>query len=93
MELFVEMGIRGASVIESSSMGRMLSQVPLFADFINFLGGRGEYHRTILAMVPVEEIDALITHIEEVTGDLTKHTGALILVLDIAFMKGSLEAI
>ncbi|RKZ30241.1 hypothetical protein DRQ36_06225 [bacterium] len=93
MELFVEMGIKGASVIESDSMGRMLSQVPLFADFINFLGRKREYHRTIYAIAPTEEVATLIERIEEITGDLDKHTGAMVLVLDIAMVKGSLEAI
>lgn len=93
IELFVEIGLRGASVIESSSMGRMLSRVPLFADFINFLGSQGDYHRTIITTIPADEVEDIVARIESVTGDLDKHSGAMVMVLDVPFMKGSLEAI
>jgi len=93
IELFVEMGIRGASIIESTSLGRMLAGVPLFADFINFLGTTGDYHRTIITTIPADEIDEIVTRIETVTGDLDKHTGTMLFVLDVPYMKGSLEAI
>lgn len=93
IELFIELGLRGASVIESSSMGRMLSRVPLFADFINFLGSEGDYHRTIITTIPADEVDEIISKIEAVTGDLEKHSGAMLMVLDAPIIKGSLESI
>lgn len=93
IELFVELGLRGASVIESTSMGRMLSKIPLFADFINFLGSQGDYHRTILTTIPADEADDIVAKIEAITGDLDKHSGAMLMILDVPFMKGSLEAI
>ncbi len=93
IELFVELGLRGAAVIESTSMGRMLSRVPLFADFINFLGSQGDYHRTIITTIPADEVEDIVAKIETITGDLNKHSGAMVMVLDVPFMKGSLEAI
>ena len=93
MELFVEMGIRGAAVIESHSMGTILTTVPLFASFMNFLGSQEEYHRTIFAVVPEAQLQRVVDAIEEITGDLEKHSGALILALDISVMRGSLQSI
>ena len=37
INLFIEKGIRGASVLESNGIHNMLSQAPLFSDFISFL--------------------------------------------------------
>jgi len=93
IELFVELGIRGASVIESDGMGKILSNVPLFADFINFLGQKRAYHRTIFALIPADDIDDIISRIENITGDMDKYAGSMALVMDIGFVKGSLEAI
>ncbi len=91
LEIFVEMGIRGASVMVSEGMGSLLSNVPLFTSFINFLGGEEEYHRTLFAIMPEKQVPRLVEEVEEITGDLDKHTGVMIMALDIAMMKGSLE--
>lgn len=91
MEVFVEMGIPGAAVLESQGAGNILTKVPLFASFINFLGARGTYHRTVFVLVPENLINRLIDNIEGITGDLDKHTGTMILVLDVSLVKGSLQ--
>lgn len=93
MELFIEMGIRGASVIESDGMAKILSTVPLFASFINFLGGKESYHRTIFSVVPAKQLSRLVTAVEAITGDMDTHTGAMALAMDIAMIKGSLQTI
>jgi PTS system nitrogen regulatory IIA component len=93
MELFVEMGIKGVSVIESNGMGKILTSVPLFASFINFLGGAEGYHRTIFTIVPAQQLSRIVSAVEEITGDMDKRTGALALALDISMIKGSLQTI
>jgi len=93
MEVFVEMGIPGASILESQSAGNILTQVPLFASFINFLGSHGSYHRTVFALVPENMVNSLIDNIEGITGDLDKRSGTMVLVLDASLIKGSLQAI
>ncbi|MEA1929152.1 MAG: PTS sugar transporter subunit IIA [Candidatus Auribacterota bacterium] len=93
MEVFVEMGIPGATVIESQGAGKILTQVPLFASFINFLGEQGAYHRTIFALVPEDLVNRLIDNIEGITGDLNKRTGTMVLVLDAPLIKGSLQGV
>ncbi len=93
MQIFLEMGIRGASVLETKGMGQILTNVPLFASFMNFLGGQEEFHRTIFAIVPDAQLPRLIDAIEERTGDLDNHTGAMATALDISLLKGSMEAI
>ncbi len=93
MELFVEFEIIGASVTQSEGMSTVLTKVPLFAEYINFLGQRSKYHKTIWAVVPVDEIEPLVQRVEEITGDMDKHIGTMILTMDISFMKGSMETV
>jgi PTS system nitrogen regulatory IIA component len=91
LEFFIEIGIKGATAIESKDMSRLLSDVPLFADFLNFLGKRNEYTKTIFTVIHEDEISMILEGIEEITGDLDSHTGAMVMVLDLFMVKGSLE--
>lgn len=91
LELFLERGIRGVNVIESAGIKDRLSNIPLFSDFLNFLGERSDVSKTIMAVVPESELDSVINGVEEIMGDLDKHTGAMVMALDIPFVKGTLE--
>lgn len=93
VQLFLEQGIRGASVMDSSGISDVLSKVPLFGDFLNFLGERENTSKTIITVVPENEIPTLIEGIEDIMGDLDTHSGAMVFTLDISYMKGSMEAI
>ncbi len=91
INLFVEMGIRGANILESSGIRHQLRSIPLFSDFLNFLGEQSEVARTIMVTLPEERLTALVEGVEEITGDLDRHTGGSIMVLDLDFCRGSLE--
>ncbi len=93
VEILVSNGIKGASVLDSQGIRNVMSGVPLFSEFINFLGEKSETSNTILAVVDKNLVQPLTTAIEEILGDLDKHSGAMILGLDISFMKGSFEVI
>ncbi len=89
--LFLERGIRGAAVFDTKGIRGHLTSVPIFGDFLNFLGEKSDMSRTIMAVVPAGEFDRLIAGIEKITGDLDSHADAAILAIDLAFSKGSLE--
>lgn len=91
LELLIEEGIEGATIIESAGMGHYISNVPLFADFIGFMNESKHHSKTLLAMVPEEHVDELLDGIEEITGDLDKKQGAMILVLDVAAYRGTMK--
>ena len=92
-ELFIERGIRGVSIQESTGISGVLSRVPLFADLLNFLDERHEHSKTITVVVREGEVASLVAGIEEIMGDLDSHSGAAVYTVDISFMKGSLEAL
>lgn len=90
LEFFIEIGIKGATAIESTNMSRLLSDVPLFADFLNFLGEPTEYTKTIFTVIHEDEISMIMEGIEDITGDLEKHSGAMVMIIDLFMVKGSL---
>lgn len=68
---FVELGITGATLLESRGMGRVLSrELPLFAG----LRSLGEFSRasnhTILCVAEEAKVDAALALLQEVCGDL-----------------------
>lgn len=91
LELFIELGIKGSTVIDSIGMGGILTKVPLFADFINFLGQNKNYSKTILALVSESELSSIVKDVDELLGDLDKRGGAALIALDVSFAKGTME--
>ena len=90
--LFLEHGIQGATITESTGLKNVLSTVPLFGDFLNFLGDRHEASRTIMAVVEARDVHPLVAELEQITGDLDTHRGTAVLALDLWYSKGSLES-
>lgn len=69
---FVELGITGATVLESKGMGRLLSrEVPIFAGLHSLAARSRAENRTILCVVDDDKADAAIALLQEVCGDLT----------------------
>ena len=91
LELLVENDIEGATILESDGMGRYISDVPLFASFIGFMTERRTISKTIMTLIPEDKALAILKQIEEVTGDLSTHEGAMVMMLDLALWKGSMK--
>ncbi len=91
LQVLLEEGIDGASILNSSGMGKYVSSVPIFADFIGFMRPRKDQSQTILALIPAEREQQIVEKIEEVVGDLDKTEGAFIATMNIAFHKGTMR--
>lgn len=89
--LLIDYGINGAAVTDVQGMGSILSGIPLFSDFIDFLKQRKEEGRLIIALAEADMIPPLVEEIEVMVGDLDTHTGAMVVALDTFFIKGTLE--
>jgi len=73
LEAYVEVGITGATILDSEGMGRFLTyEVPLFADFKEFMKGNKPYNKTILSVVEDETVfERLSGILNEVCGPLS----------------------
>ncbi len=91
LNFFIEEGIDGATILESSGMGHYISNIPLFASFIGFMNEDRNRSNTILATVPESRVERLVRGIEDITGDLDKTQGAMMMVVDVAYSKGSMK--
>lgn len=91
LEFLIQQGVEGATVIESSGMGRYISNIPLFASFIGFMNEDKNRSRTIVALVPEGDVHHVIGGIEAITGDLDKKEGAMIFTLDVGLHKGTMK--
>lgn len=91
LEYFIQEGIDGATILESSGMGEYISNIPLFASFIGFMNERKNQSKTIIALIPEDRQQEILEGIERITGDLDKKEGAMIMLTDVAFYKGSMK--
>ncbi len=68
LEAYVEVGVPGATILDSEGMGRFLTyEVPLFADFKEFMKGNKPYNKTILSVV---RDDATLSRLREVLDEV-----------------------
>jgi len=91
LEIFIEEDIQGASITESFGMGEYISNIPLFAEFIGFMNENKNKSKTITVIIPKNKVDLVVSRIEEITGDLNKKQGAVIIVQNIDFYKGTMN--
>ncbi len=93
LEYFLQEGVDGATIIDSSGMGQYISNIPLFASFIGFMNEQKNHSRTIMAPVPESRVNDLVAGVERITGDLDRKQGAMVMVLDLAFCKGTMKMV
>jgi nitrogen regulatory protein PII len=67
---FIEIGITGATIVDSVGMGRILSNdFPVFAGFQSVLSGSHPDNKTIISVVDDDrKVDEALSLIEEVCG-------------------------
>ena len=93
LEAFVEAGITGATILDSEGMGRFLTyEVPLFADFREFMRGNKPYNKTIFSVVDKEEkIKAVEELIEKICGKLSDPGTGILFTIPVDYVKGLIQ--
>lgn len=89
LEKFVELGVPGATIIDTVGMGRVLSQeIPIFAGFVDLMAGARPSNKTIFALVRDESLEDVVRGIEEVVGDLDQPGTGVVFTLPVDYFKG-----
>jgi len=89
LEAFVELGVDGATILDSIGMGRILAHdIPIFAGFQNLLHDSRPGNKTILTIVDESKIERMTKAIEQVIGSLDEPGNGLLISLPIDFIKG-----
>ncbi len=94
LELFVESGVRGATVLDSVGMGRILAHdIPIFAGLRNLMPESRPFNKTIFTVIEDEKILPLISAIEEVMGSLDEPGTGLAFTVPVDFVRGLAPAL
>ncbi len=87
LDRWSELGVTGATILESTGMGRILraglrDDIPLMPSLSDFLDVREEPHRTVLSVVEDQQmVDKMVAVAQHIIGDLDHpHTGFLFVV-------------
>ncbi len=89
MEAFLEIGISGATIVDSIGMGRILTyEIPIFAGFKELFPSSSPTNRTIFIVTEDNMVDEIFQVLEEVVGDFSKPGTGLAIVLPIYKVLG-----
>ncbi len=87
---YVEAGITGATILDSEGMGRFLTyEVPLFADFKDFMKGNKPYNKTIFSVIRNEQlIPRLEKLLDKVCGGIDKPGTGILFTIPVDYARG-----
>ncbi len=90
LDEFVEQGINGATVVDSSGMCHLVSDhIPLFSHFAEIEGDKN-HSKTIFTVVNEEsQRNQAVNIVEKIVGNLSKPNTAFIFSVPVSFVKGS----
>jgi len=89
LELFLELGVSGATILESVGMGRVITHdIPIFAGFRNLMTGSRPYNKTIMAVVNGDVVEDIVKGVEGICGDLGEPGTGLIFTVPVSHVWG-----
>ncbi|MFH0765016.1 MAG: hypothetical protein V2A61_01200 [Calditrichota bacterium] len=89
LEAFVELDVRGATVIDSVGMGQIIAHdIPIFGGLRSLMTGSRPYNKTIFTVIEEKQIPGIIEVFEHICGPLCEPGSGLIFALPVDFVKG-----
>jgi len=89
LEGFIEIGISGATIIDSMGMGHILSSdVPIFAGLRFMFTGSRPYNKTIISVIKDEKIEPLKELTSKILGPMDKGGSGILFFLDLCEVVG-----
>jgi hypothetical protein len=87
---FVEIGVPGATVIDSVGMGRILThEIPLFAGLRSLIVGTRPSNRTIFSVIQgKEKLNRAIDLIQDICGDLDEPGSGILFTIPLSEVRG-----
>ncbi|MDQ3697981.1 MAG: hypothetical protein M3373_08165 [Gemmatimonadota bacterium] len=86
---FVELGIRGATIVSSEGMGHVLSHdVPIFAGLRSLTARSRPTNQTVFSVLEDTQVDAAIALIQEVLGGIDTPGAGIVFTLPVTRVVG-----
>ena len=89
LEGFVEVGISGATVVDSVGMGHILSEeVPIFAGLRFMFAGNKPHNKTIFSVMRDEKEEQVIRLLQKILGDLNQPGTGMVFTISLDRVEG-----
>ena len=89
IQAFLEVDVRGATVLDSVGMGRILSHdIPIFAGLKGLLSGNRPHNKTLLTVVEDAQVASVVQVFEEVVGPVSQPGHGLVIALPVVEIYG-----
>lgn len=86
---FLEIGITGATLINTEGMGRLLSsEVPIFAGLEALMGRTRPRNQTLFSVMDDAKVDAALALLQEVCGDFGQPATGIVVTLPVNRVLG-----
>ncbi|HEX2209195.1 MAG TPA: hypothetical protein VHG93_16055 [Longimicrobium sp.] len=86
---FVEIGITGATLINTEGMGRLLaSEVPIFAGLQALAGRTRPRNQTVFSVLDDDKVEPALALLQEVCGDFSKPATGIVVTLPVNRVLG-----
>jgi len=86
---FVELGITGATVVDSEGMGHVLAQdVPIFAGVRTLRARSRARNQTVLSVVEDDKVDQAIQLVQEICGGLDQPGQGIVFTVPVGRVVG-----
>ncbi len=85
---FLELGVTGATVVQSEGMGRLLAnEVPIFAGLEPLRTARPRNH-TLFSVMDEDKVDRVMALVREVCGDLDGPSTGIAFTIPVSRVEG-----
>lgn len=86
---FLEIGITGATLINTEGMGRLLaSEIPIFAGLQALVGRTRPRNQTLFSVLDDDKVDAALALLQEVCGDFSQPATGIVVTLPVNRVLG-----
>lgn len=86
---FVELGITGATIVNTEGMGRLLSHdIPIFAGLQTLITRSRPQNRTIFSVLEDDKVEPALALLEDVCGDLSDPATGIAFVVPVTKVVG-----
>jgi nitrogen regulatory protein P-II 1 len=86
---FLEIGITGATLINTEGMGRLLaSEIPIFAGLEALAGRTRPRNQTLFSVIDDDKVDGALALLQEVCGDFSQPATGIVVTLPVNRVLG-----
>jgi nitrogen regulatory protein P-II 1 len=86
---FLELGVSGATILESEGMGRVVSHdIPIFAGLGQLAALSRPRNQTIFTVLHDDKVEEVIAMLQEITGDLEAPATGIVVTLPVDRVVG-----